>query len=105
MEQTVSRLLLPFSGQLALKKAVIAKDAFIDEDDDWRRTMYIDKRQFPGWLESIKREPAPVKSQQLKFVHELLSHCVTNSLYRPSDVLPENGDEEEKEGFFADPVE
>jgi hypothetical protein len=105
MEQAVSQLMLPFAGQLSLKKAVIAKDAFIDEDDDWRRTMYIDKRLFPGWLESIKREPAPVKSQQLKFVSELLSHCVTNSLYRRGEQLSESGDEEEKEGFFADPVE
>ncbi|MFC7373319.1 hypothetical protein ACFQPF_16895 [Fictibacillus iocasae] len=107
MTQAVSAVLKASPSQLALKKAFLSKEAYMDVEPDWRKVLYIDKREFNEWLENIKKDRAPVKSQQLRFVSALLSSCVTNSLYREPEMVEEQHGEdgEEKEGINADSVE
>jgi hypothetical protein len=80
----------PYKEQLSIQQLVIAPDAFIDLPNDWRKINYIDKRNFKEWHMKIMQEPAPVKSQQLKFVADILSMGVTNSLYRKDPLTNES---------------
>jgi hypothetical protein len=72
----------PYQQQLSINQTIIAPEAFIDISNDWRKASFIDKRNFKEWHLQIAAEPAPVKSQQLKFISDVLNHGVTNSLYR-----------------------
>jgi hypothetical protein len=90
MNSITSEWAKAYQQQLTVKQTIIAPDAFIDLTDDWRKASTIDKRNFKEWHAQIASEPAPVKNQQLKFVADLLSHCVTNSLYRVDPLSEES---------------
>ncbi|MFD1358554.1 hypothetical protein ACFQ4X_11615 [Fictibacillus halophilus] len=80
----------PYKEQLSIQQTIIAPDAFIDLSNDWRKINYVDKRNFKEWHMKIIHEPAPVKSQQLKFVADILRFGVTNSLYRKDPLTNES---------------
>lgn len=80
----------PYKQQLTIQQTIVAPHAFIDLSDDWRKINYIDKRNFKQWHTQLVNEPAPVKSQQLKFVRDILSMGVTNSLYRKDPLTNES---------------
>ncbi|ANX13258.1 hypothetical protein ABE41_014715 [Fictibacillus arsenicus] len=79
-----------YKEQLSIQQTIIAPDAFIDLSNDWRKINYVDKRNFKEWHMKIIHEPAPVKSQQLKFVADILGIGVTNSLYRKDPLTNES---------------
>jgi hypothetical protein len=80
----------PYKEQLSIQQTIITPDAFIDLSNDWRKINYVDKRNFKEWHMKIIHEPAPVKSQQLKFVADILGIGVTNSLYRKDPLTNES---------------
>ncbi|KZE64629.1 hypothetical protein AWM68_10840 [Fictibacillus phosphorivorans] len=80
----------PYQNQISLKPCIVAPHAFIDFSNDWRKIAYIDKRNFKEWYAQLQQNPAPIKSQQLKFVSDLLSLGVTNSLYRKDPLSNES---------------
>ncbi|MGC4376046.1 hypothetical protein WD019_03785 [Fictibacillus sp. Mic-4] len=83
MHYCTNEWIAAFKEQLRVKKAIVAKDGFIDKPSGWEGTEYVDKRTFFDWLVSVKKEPSPIKSHQLKLVDRMLKHCVTNALLRP----------------------
>jgi hypothetical protein len=80
----------PYKQQLTIHQTIVAPQAFIDLSNDWKKINYIDKRNFKEWHMQIISEPAPVKSQQLKFVADILGTGVTNSLYRKDPLSNES---------------
>lgn len=90
MNSIISEWVQPYQQQLTVKLSVIAPEAYIDLSNDWRKINYIDKRNFKDWHMQVTQEPAPVKSQQLKFVADVLEHGLTNSLYRKDPLSTES---------------
>jgi hypothetical protein len=89
MKKIIGEMAAPFQEQLVIKNTVIAPESYIDLPVDWRKINYIDKRNFKEWHRQVIHEPAPVKSQQLKFVSVLLENSVTNSLTRKDPLTDE----------------
>lgn len=90
MNSIIKGIVEPYKEQLSIQQSIVAPDAFIDLSNDWRKINYIDKRNFKEWHMKIIQEPAPVKSQQLKFVADILSIGVTNSLFRKDPLSSES---------------
>ncbi len=80
----------PYQNQLSIKPCIVAPHAFIDFSNDWRKITYIDKRNFKEWHTQLQQNPAPIKSQQLKFVSDMLNLGVTNSLFRKDPLSDES---------------
>jgi hypothetical protein len=79
-----------YQQRLTIRQSIVAPQAYIDFTSDWNKITYIDKRNFKDWHAQIRHNPAPIKNQQLRFVADLLSFGVTNSLSRKNPLSNES---------------
>ncbi len=74
-ENVIQRLLK--DRRLPMKKVIVAHDGYVDYFQGSASVQCHDKRSFQSWLNQLIAEPSPIKSAQIRIVHELLQQTRT----------------------------
>lgn len=63
--------------RLPMKKVIVAHEGYVDYFQASASVQCYDKRSFQSWLNQLIAEPSPIKSAQIRMVHELLQQTRT----------------------------
>ncbi|MBU9713739.1 NERD domain-containing protein [Evansella tamaricis] len=80
MRTVMETILLEKNLSVTIKTLILAKDSYIDVSH--KRITTIDKRTFTEWKQSLVKNVAPIKHQQLKIAEAILSQTITISRKR-----------------------
>lgn len=82
MSTIVKRILADSELDMAVRKAVLTKNGYIDVSNQWSGANFFDQRNIDEWNDRLKNNSSPIKSVQLKFSQYLLDACQTISELR-----------------------
>lgn len=82
MSTIVKRILADSELDMAVRKAVLTKNGYIDVSNQWSGANFFDQRNIDEWNDRLKNNSSPIKSVQLKFSQYLLDACQTTSELR-----------------------
>ncbi|RSL32896.1 NERD domain-containing protein [Salibacterium salarium] len=93
MSSVLRSLLEDTSLQMNLRRIVMSPDSIIDNRLVSTKVETVDKRNIDEWFEKRKRNPSPIKKNQLYAADILLQYALTNS-FRRRDLVDDNDAEE-----------
>ncbi|MDQ0298515.1 hypothetical protein J2S78_000923 [Salibacterium salarium] len=98
MSSVLRSFLQDTSLDMQLRRIVLSPESIIDNRSAGTKIEIVDKRNIDEWFEKRKRNPSPIKKNQLYAVDVLLQHALTNSFRRRD--LVENYDVKENEEYL-----
>lgn len=82
MSTILSMIMSDSEQDMSIKKIVLTKEGYIDVNNSYGQTLFIDQRSKNLWVDKIRNNRSPLKSTQLKFAQNLLQNCQTNATKR-----------------------
>lgn len=88
MGKIVSSLFSAAEVDFPIRKVLLSNTSYIDFPGGARDIQFIDRRDYPNWLEKGKKSSIPMKSKQFKAAQTVLDLCQTTAasrLFEPED--------------------
>ena len=98
MERIITRILTSREIDMPIRKGILCRNGYIDDVNNSRTEMIIDKRSYTKWFEGMRNNQSPIKNQQLKSARALLDYCST--AYKIRMDLEEELEELDRESGF-----
>ncbi|WP_226583860.1 NERD domain-containing protein [Halobacillus litoralis] len=81
-ETFVRSVLDKYTINFPYQKVILAPELNFDNTQKPYSTIYVGKELYSGWLYEKRKEPSPLKHNQLKTADALLRHCWTSAVRR-----------------------
>ena len=82
MEKLMEHLFVQNGIEMPIKKVLLTRNGYIDYPGAMYGVQFVDKRNFPEWMEQLKRSVSPMKHMQIRAAQVILSNVQTTSFHR-----------------------
>lgn len=82
MESIVKQIFLKNAIDLPIRKVVLSRNGYIDDQGASYGVKFVDKRNYTDWFANLKKNPSPMKYMQFKAAQFLLNTVQTTSHHR-----------------------
>jgi len=82
MESIISQVFSQNNVTMPIRKVLLSRNGYIDYPGTVYNLQFIDKRDYPEWIQELKRTASPMKHMQLQAAKAILSHVQTTSYNR-----------------------
>ena len=82
MESILSNLFSQGNIDMPIRKILLSRNGFFDYPGTAFNVKFIDKREFPNWMQGLRRSPSPMKHMQIQAAQAILNHVQTTSYNR-----------------------
>ncbi len=82
MESIISQLFTNNGVEMPIRKVLLSRNGYFDYLGSIYNMQFIDKREFPNWLQQIKRSTSPMKRMQMHAAQTILQSVQTTSFNR-----------------------
>ena len=93
MEKVLEKLFVQNGFEIPIRKILLTRNGYLDYPGNMYGIQFVDKRNFPEWMQQLKHSVSPMKHMQIRAAQTVLDNVQTTSFHR--DIW--NTDTEKKE--------
>lgn len=82
MEKVVEQLFMQNGIDLPIRKVLLTRNGFIDYPGKMYGIQFVDKRNFPEWMQNLQKSVSPMKHMQIRAAETILNTVQTTSFNR-----------------------
>lgn len=82
MESIISQVFAEHSINIPIRKVLLSRNGYFDYPDSVFNVQFIDKREYPKWIQQLKRSSSPMKHMQINAAQAILKSVQTTSFNR-----------------------
>ncbi|WP_274307770.1 nuclease-related domain-containing protein [Solibacillus daqui] len=82
MEKLLEQLFIQSGTEMSIKKVLLTRNGYFDYPGTMYGTQLVDKRNFPEWMEQLRRSVSPMKHMQIRAAQSILNNVQTTSFHR-----------------------
>ncbi|MCM3387424.1 NERD domain-containing protein [Ureibacillus chungkukjangi] len=82
MESIISKIFLENEVEMPIRKILLSRNGYFDYPGTIFNVQFIDKREFPNWMQNLKHYSSPMKHMQMRAAKVLLQTVQTTSFNR-----------------------
>lgn len=82
MESIISQLFINNEVEMPIRKVLLSRNGYFDYPGSIYNVQFVDKREFPKWMQQMKRSTSPMKRMQMHAAQTILQSVQTTSFNR-----------------------
>lgn len=82
MEAIIAKLFAVHGVDMPVKKVLISRNGYFDYPDSVFNVHFVDKREYPKWMQQLRQLPSPMKHMQMRAAKAILQTVQTTSFNR-----------------------
>ncbi|RHW33249.1 NERD domain-containing protein [Lysinibacillus yapensis] len=82
MEAIIAKLFAEHEVKMPIRKVLLSRNGYFDYPGSVFNVQFVDKREFPKWMEQLRQIPSPMKHMQMRAAKVLLQAVQTTSFNR-----------------------